>query len=391
MEQTKYKKVYATNFVIIIVRKKYFKKKKSRNQKICFISFIVFLLTTGIIGGFLLYPHIQVYFIESGEYIHQKSFFWFASWNNLSFTALQEHAEKIDYISPVWFRIYNNGTVIWNSYLDNSQINQTIQLCKQYRIEIHPLISNYNDGFNATLISNLLSSPSSQENFIQSIINIQDQQMISYNLRFKGFNLDFENIPSTLRANYTNFLKYVRNNLPKEWIISIDVPAKTWDDLNGWGGAFNYKKILQIVDWMMIMTYDYHGPWSTPGEISPLSWIMNVEKYLSQIDPNKTNYSKIFMGIPLYGYDWGIDSGSSFSDGFSTFDLIAKQGGTKIERTEDAYELKLTYSIGDGNHIAYYSDSATIMKKLELFSNYPFSGACYWYLGLEDPKIWLEI
>lgn len=373
------------------MRKRTLRIKKSRNQKICFISFTVFLLTTGIIGGFLLYPHIQVYFIESGKYTHQKSFFWFASWNNLSFNALKEHAEKIDYISPVWLRIRPNGTVVWNPYLDDLQVNQTIIFYNQSGIGIHPLISNYDDEFNATLISDLLLSSSAQANFIQSLKDIQDQQVNTYNFRFQGFNLDFENIPSTLRPNYTSFLEYVRNNLPKEWIISIDVPAKTWDDLNGWGGAFNYKQILEIVDWMMIMTYDYHGPWSLPGEISPNSWILKVEQYLAQIDPSKTNYSKVFMGIPLYGYDWGIDSGSSFSDGFSKFNSIAEQDWSKVERTIDSYELKLSYSIEDGKHIAYYSDSTTIMKKLELFSNYPFSGACYWYLGLEDPNYWKEI
>ncbi|NHJ49004.1 MAG: hypothetical protein FK733_14555, partial [Asgard group archaeon] len=58
---------------------------------------------------------IPVYFyyvpIYLEEYPEKQGFFWYAVWNNLSQDRLYESYEEIDMISPVWWNVYENGTI----------------------------------------------------------------------------------------------------------------------------------------------------------------------------------------------------------------------------------------------------------------------------------------
>ncbi len=52
------------------------------------------------------------------------------------------------------------------------------------------------------------------------------------------------------------------------------------------------------------MTYSYSGPWSSPGPQAPLAWTTAVIDFARTIVPA----SKIYMGLPFYGFDWHAGS-----------------------------------------------------------------------------------
>src|SRR5690606_33046625 len=104
------------------------------------------------------------------------------------------------------------------------------------------------------------------------------------------------------RNNLTAFVERAAKRMREAGLeVSIAVPSKTWDDPhNGWSGAFDYRRIGEAVDRVILMTYDEHGFVSGPGPIASSPWVENVVKYaVSQIPAEK-----VFVGLAGYGFDW---------------------------------------------------------------------------------------
>ena len=87
------------------------------------------------------------------EFPNKKNFYWFSVWNNASYTRLLESADKLDMISPAWWRVLPNGTItdeFWDLDVTSEEV---LTFCRSNDIEVHPLVSNYDYQFNPDLIS----------------------------------------------------------------------------------------------------------------------------------------------------------------------------------------------------------------------------------------------
>jgi len=344
--------------------------------KSIYIRLIAGTIILGMIGtGIGLYFYFNPYF--NVEYPIKKNFFWFSTWNNASYARLIDSADEIDMISPSWWRVLPNGTMTdeyWN--LDVSP-NEVFDFCRSKGIEVHPLVSNYDEFFSSELISIIINNETSVSNFIESAIFLLNL----YNCT--GINLDFEGVPARDRAVFNEFLRDVKDSLGSEYIISIDVPAKSADWTIGWGGAFDYTTIGEICDYVMIMTYDYS--YSNPGQISPISWIRNVLNYATKTIP----YEKIYCGIPLYGYNWPDNGEAALSGGYYYFKNLVDSYGVKTDRYSDSKELFFIYKDeSDVTWFAVFQDYISTQKKEDAINKYPVGGYCYWYLGIGDPRYW---
>lgn len=72
--------------------------------------------------------------------------------------------------------------------------------------------------------------------------------------------------------------------------------------------ALETGRFHRFIDWMNLMTYDFHGSWeSEPGDNSSLADTeAAVRLYLERGFPAK----KIVVGTPLYAHQWRAESGS---------------------------------------------------------------------------------
>lgn len=65
---------------------------------------------------------------------------------------------------------------------------------------------------------------------------------------------------------------------------------------------YDYAKIAQSVDSVVLMAYDQHWLTGTPGSVAGLDWFKeSIAKILKVIPPEKTT-----VAIGNYGYDWTI-------------------------------------------------------------------------------------
>lgn len=337
---------------------------------------LALLLIAGNIGGFFAYFSYWNYpFLYTTR--EPSRFFWLsAMFTSESSQILQDHPEDIDMLSPTWYSLVENGSIYCAREQDNATAQEMLDIvsfCDANGIGVHPLVA----GGNQTNMRNLLENAANQQNLIDSL------QAAFSKYGFDGINIDLEGIPDDLRDEFNAWFHDLRSSMDASKLLSIDVPAKTWDNTLGWAGWCDYETLGGIADMFMIMTYDAHGGWTDPGEVAPTSWVKDVMDYGIRAIP----LEKLYIGIPRYGYDWSTDpSWENWGYGFGYFqDRINAYGGT-VTRTDDGKELRLEYVDGSGyDHVAYFCDVETTRAKEAFLSNYPIGGYCYWHLSSGDP------
>lgn len=81
-------------------------------------------------------------------------------------------------------------------------------------------------------------------------------------------------------------------------------------------GSYRYPEIsaqaLAAFDWVNIMVYDLTGPWdpSNPGQHSPYYW---AEQCIQYWQDEGVPASNLTLGVPFYGYDFGVSPVESFT------------------------------------------------------------------------------
>jgi len=81
-------------------------------------------------------------------------------------------------------------------------------------------------------------------------------------------------------------------------------------------GNYRYPQItasaLAAYDWINMMVYDLRGPWdpSNPGQHSPFNWAEDCIDYWQN---QGVSSQKLTLGVPFYGYDFGVNPVSAFN------------------------------------------------------------------------------
>ena len=101
-----------------------------------------------------------------------------------------------------------------------------------------------------------------------------------------------------------NFYEKQRHALNSEgWFISTALAPKTSATQQGkWYEAHDYSAHGEIVDFVVIMTYEWGYSGGPAMAVSPIGPVRNVFEYAISEMPA----SKIMMGQNLYGYDWTL-------------------------------------------------------------------------------------
>ena len=182
-----------------------------------------------------------------------------------------------------------------------------LQLLKQKHPKLKILISiggwTLSDPFSA-----MASKPEARNNFVQNALKFCKK----YN--FDGIDIDWEypgfaehsGRPEDIQ-NFTLLLSELYqaakdHNPPL--LVTIAAPAGPSHMRN-----IQLDQIHHYVDWINLMTYDFHGPWGepitnhnaplyAPAEGDPL---LCVEAAVAGYVAQGFTYDKIILGIPLYG------------------------------------------------------------------------------------------
>jgi spore germination protein YaaH len=276
---------------------------------------------------------------------------------------LQHYLPVLTGIIPFWYTIYANGSI-------SGQTNPSVlQLAQSHNLWTFALVENM---AGQSVFGPLLHSDVARQRAIDNMLTLVEDN------GYDGINLDWEGIAPSERSAFTSFVQQLCAVFHRHgYYVTLSLPAETSNQpYNGWTGAYNYPALAKSADLLMIMAYDEHYAGGSPGPIAAPSWVQSVLNYAISVIPP----SKIILGIPGYGYDWGGSQTVALSYGQA--ESLKSQYG--LNGSSNHFEY-----VQDGQvHTVWFENTSSFLSKINLVTGYELRGIALWRLGIEDPKIW---
>lgn len=293
---------------------------------------------------------------------------------------INDVGEYLTYVSPFSYEVREDGS------LYPMEDEEIIRASRRFRIAPLMVITNLkNDAFDTALVNRIMTNDALQQTIINNVL----QTMRSKG--YYGLTIDFERIAPENRQRYNDFLRKVVNALhAQNYIVGTALAPKTYDITEGsWHGAHDYRAHGQIVDFVVIMTYEWGWSAGPPMAVAPINEVRKVINYaVSVMDPKK-----ILMGMPLYGYDWTLPyvPGGEYARAVSPQRAveIAAQYGARIQYDTEAQAPFFSYRDNQGReHVVWFDDARSVRAKFVMASEFGLRGVSYWALGLDFPQNW---
>lgn len=248
-------------------------------------------------------------------------------------------------------------------------------------LKVQGLVHNLHRGvFDSAVAQAVLSDPAIRSRAVANMVRTAKDKGLS------GINLDIENIPPALRSSYTALVQELSAKLKAEKLsLTLSIPAKTADDpASPWAGAFDYKALGPLADWVAPMAYDEHLPGYEAGPVASVAWVEQVAAYAAR----EIGREKVLLGIPAYAYDWR--KGTTDGYGLSVPDAmsLAVSAAAQVQWDEAAQVPYFTYLSSGQERVVYFENAHSLAAKLAIVKRYGLGGIAVWRLGLEDPGIW---
>jgi len=219
------------------------------------------------------------------------------------------------------------------------------------------------------------------------------------------------------RQNFTLLLAELRKQLDergkldkKPYLLTIAAPAgrQTYRNLE-------LEKIHQHLDWINLMTYDFHGSWSTltnfnaplypakddPNPDETLRKHSNVDSAVKAYLAAGVPAEKLVVGVPFYGRGWaGVKKennglyqkaaanppkGTWEAGVFDYKDLAANYVGKFKRHWHEEARVPWLYDEARGIMISY-DDPESLRLKAEYIARYKLGGAMFWELSADDKE-----
>ncbi|KAF5002926.1 hypothetical protein FDECE_10481 [Fusarium decemcellulare] len=213
--------------------------------------------------------------------------------------------------------------------------------------------------------------------------------------------------------NYFQFLKLVREKLPKDKSLSIATPASFW-----YLKSFPIKKMAPLLDYVIFMTYDLHGQWDVgstwaspgcPAGNCLRSHVNSTETMdaLIMITRAGVESHKVVVGVSSYGRSFKMSSSTcrgpqctylggrndskakkgrctdtaGYISDFEINEIIAKGGAIKKWYDEATDSDYLVY---EGDEWVAYMSKVTKSRRMRDYMKLNFGGTTDWAIDLQD-------
>lgn len=284
------------------------------------------------------------------------------------------------YISPFSYRVRADGSLF---PLNDTDI---IQAARQYRAASLMVITNFAGGtFDSTLAMAILTNTGVQDTLIGNIVRIMQQK------GYYGLNIDFERVPPENREDYNAFLRKITARLHQlNYVVSTALaPKLSAEQVGAWYEAHDYPAHGQIVDFVILMTYEWGWSGGPPMAVAPINQVRAVLDYAVSVIPR----NKIMMGMPLYGYDWTLPyrPGNPFARRVSPQQAYqrAAQYNASVQYDIPSQSPFINYTDDQGRrHVIWFEDARSAQAKFLLASEMGLRGVSYWVLGSDFPQNW---
>jgi chitinase len=301
----------------------------------------------------------------------------------------------------------------WDAGSLRGSFNQLLKL-KQAHPHVKTLISVGGWTWSGRF-SDVALTPSSRAAFASSCVDFMKQY------GFDGIDIDWEYpvggglASNTTRPedeqNYTLLMRELRDQLDAaeaadsaDYLLTIAAPAGP-----GIYANLEIANLGEILDWINVMTYDFHGGWGattnfnaalyasamdpTPDPVARESF--NVDAAMQAYIGAGVPASKLTMGVPFYGRGW---SGVSGGDGlfrpasgpaspgtweagvFDYHDLVTNYVPTYERHVHPEAEVPWLFNPATGVMISY-DDPESLTNKAQYVLDNGLGGVMFWELS----------
>ena len=301
-------------------------------------------------------------------------------------TALENSARQaapyLTYLAPFSFNIQRDGA------LTEPPLGNLAAIAQQQNTSLMMVITNLeNDGFSPELGQIFLNNMGVQDTLIDNIITLAKQY------GFENIHFDVEHLRAEDREAYVNFLRKAHNAFAQEGLsTSVALaPRTSAQQTSPWLAAHDYPAIGAVVDFVIIMTYEWGYSGGPAQAVSPIGPVRDVLNYAVSVIPRE----KIMMGQNLYGYDWTLPfRPGTIARAVSPQQAIdiARVNNVPIQYDTRAQAPFFRYRDSEGRqHEVWFEDARSIQAKFNLLKELNLFGMAFWRLGLSFPQVWLLI
>ncbi|WP_059170288.1 LysM peptidoglycan-binding domain-containing protein [Bacillus sp. FJAT-27445] len=285
----------------------------------------------------------------------------------------------LTYLAPFSYSVSENGSL--------SSLQDTLVLQGAKATNTSPLLTITNTvggSFNSDHAAAILRNPAVQDTLLTNILT---------QIRTKGYtglNIDFEYVFPQDRENYNAFLRKAVSRLgPAGYTVSTALAPKVSGTQKGvLYEAHDYPAHGEIVDFVVLMTYEWGWSGGRPWAIAPITEVRKVLDYAVTAIPR----GKILMGIPLYGRDWKIpwvQGTTARTVNLKSAVNLAARYGAAIQYNETYQSPFFRYTDESGQqHEVWYEDARSLQAKYDTVKQYGIRGVSYWVLGPPLPQNW---
>lgn len=295
---------------------------------------------------------------------------------------LSESASSLTYVTPFSHHVNADGSL--TPLRDGEIFKYATGKGASVLLSVTNITGTSGANFNTKLIDDILSSRRLTETLISNILKALESK------GYKGVIIDFEKISPINRNKYNEFLRTLTTRLHPKYLVGTALAPKTYDVKTGaWHGAHDYKAHGEIVDFVVIMTYEWGWSGGPPMAVAPISEVRKVINYAVSVIPSR----KIMMGVPLYGYDWTLPyvPNSEFAEAIGNQEAIdrAARFGAVIRYDNKAQSPHYDYVDKSGKkHEVWFEDARSVEAKYKMLNAYKLRGVSYWSLSKTFPQNW---
>ena len=312
---------------------------------------------------------------------------WIPYWDQAAALAsLQKFADKVDYTILFWYMLGADGSVA--PYGGAGSPQSVIDVARpggsKVLISVANLSSDEVGKWDPQRVGLVIQDQASRARHIASLSDLVNSTGAD------GLVIDYEALLPSQRQNFTLFIQELSQEMHQQGkLVGVTLAPKDADmnpALSNGSDAQDWLALQQYADQLYLMSYDQHWITSSPGPIASLPWLQGVVTYARSRIPQ----DKLFVGLPLYGYDW---SNAPQAQGLEYTDVLRLLGrtGSMVQWDQQAGSHYFVYQDARGSHTVWFEDANSIEAKMALLHRLNIQNFFLWRLGGEDVRVWEQL
>ncbi|HWQ80306.1 MAG TPA: glycosyl hydrolase family 18 protein, partial [Anaerovoracaceae bacterium] len=290
-----------------------------------------------------------------------------------------EMAPYLSILTPFSYVVRPNGDI---APIDDEPL---IRAAAENQVVPMMCIVNFSYGIRGQDVAHaILNSRTAMENLISNVLSTMQQK------DYRGLNIDFEYVAGEDREQFNEFLRMAAERLHESgYFISSAVAPKTGPEMRGTlYEGIDYAVHGALMDFVILMTYEWGYRFGPPQAISPLDKIRQVLDYAVTVIPRE----KIYFGFQIYARDWLLPHvEGQEAETFSCQEALERAViyHSVIQFDEAARSPFFRYVDSGGRmHEVWFEDARSAQAKFNTVKEYGLEGISYWALGYPFPQNW---